>query len=458
MKKLFILLITFLFMSITYVQAKAAEIDVHGEFYVIGEYSDALGLAETNLSPYNEAKNENEFNVWQRIRFALDIVSSETLSAHIHFRAPSDGLWGAEPLGVGGGDYEFDLKRAYIDWFMPFTVGGATLEMRMGKQLYYYGSTFGSPIIYDDASGVVALFDFGNVHWFENSGGHFKMSMQWMRAFDLQTSPIANSKTENIDLFALEATYTNDDFTFNPWVVYAVGGDNLADAVYENSTFGASNANSTLLGENNFWVGFSSQLHMYDPLTLSLGFTYSFADNIYGITNKDDKTNGWLIDAELAYHTRYGTPSLIGWYASGDDNDSIQRIPYLSPGWNPTTSAFFSDALALAPTASVSSPTGTWAVGIKWTGFEPMEKVEMGASVLYVAGTNDVDIIDNSEFNPAYMTTSDALVELTAYSNYDIYKDLQAQIEVNYLIADIDDSYSSSSNGIRVALGFFYTF
>ncbi len=429
--------------------ANAAEIDVSGQWYMVGVGSDALGLSEGSALA-DGAKNESEFNVYQRIVVDVDITNSENLSAKIQFRAPSKQAWGAEPFNVGGGNWALDLRKAYIDWYVPTT----DVLVRMGKQGFFLPTTFGSAVIDDNAAGISVVAPVND---------NFAITAHWARAEDYASKYVVNNNgstttlaTENVDLFALTAPFANDVVSVTPWIAYAMGGEASPTSATPGVVGGVPSVGS-LLGESNFWVGFASEFTMFDPFTFKLGFTYGSSDDVYSPVVNDNETSGWLVDGQIEYQTAYGTPSLLGWYATGDDVNEGGRIANISSGWAPSYSAFFDQSAAtLADTSGVITPTGTWALGLCWTGFEATEDLTLGAHALWINGTNDDKVVTGG-FDPAYMSDEDSVVELAAFGSYDIYKDLQAMFEVNYLIADSDRDVNEE-NGYRAAVGFKYSF
>ncbi len=413
------------------VQANAAEINISGKMVMTGAFADDLDLIDGGAG-------NADFDVHQRLEVGIDIVNSENLKAHIRFRAPSNVIWGSGPLSVGGGNLSILLKQAYVDWFVPTT----DVMVRMGLQPVHLPTTLGSPVIDDTMAGVSVIAPINDMVTF---------TAHWFRPWDTTTNGI---NSESVDVFAITVPMNFDGFSVTPWAAYALAGENLATPAY-------------MVAEDNWWIGFASQFNMFDPFTFAIGAAYGRNSDINTGLGTSIDASGWIVDAKFAYATMYGTPALFGWYASGDDyqdSDLGRLIPVQyypgggnASGWGNVTTAFFDQSQhGIAPTAGVTTPAGTWALGLSYSGFQPMDDLTLGGHVMWVNGTNELE--PGSISTVDYMDKDASVVELAAYATYEIYKDLQAAFEVNYLIEDLDNANGYNEDGLRVLLGVKYDF
>ncbi len=448
-----------IFMGLSANKAEAVEIDVMGRLVMTGSYSNDLGLTDGEMNTVSQslfsAGDPNDaFKINQRIEVAVFINNSENLRAHLRFRAPSSDAWGSDAFAAGGGTASVTLLQAYVDWFIPNT----EIKMRMGLQPLTLPTTMGSPVFDDVMAGVSVTAPINK---------YITLTAHAMRALDYSEVNAGGGNfisegvtSESLDVFALTAPMQFNGFAIQPWATVAVAGEGFEFGVSRvpgTNRYAVTGSNRYYVGSFNWWAGFKSELTLFDPFKATLGFAYGEAENIGGKTSLE--SNGYVVDTKLEYNTQYGTPALVAWYASGDDGDNLHRMPQIGPSWASVTSAFFDQSQhSIAPATGVLGPQGTWAVGLAYTGFEAMKDLKLGGHIMYIRGTNDFDVAQNANFDASYLSTNDSIVELAAFATYDIYKNLQAAFEVNYLINDADSNYGNDENGMRMLLGFRYSF
>ncbi len=464
-----------LFMGATAATAEAsAEINVSGKYVMTGAYTNNP-TGSNGLLLWGDTGSD--FSVRQRIEMDLSFSNSENLSAHMRLRMPARNIWGESPFGVGGGALPIDLKLAYVDWYVPST----DVMVRMGLQAVALPTVLGSSVLDDFVAGVSVIAPFNDM---------VSLTAHWLRPVD-DTAGNYNTSS-GLDVLAVTLPVTMDAFSITPWFAYGMATDATAASLYATYSTPSSNYaasvphafnTAALTGESNWWLGFTSAITAFDPFSIALGFTYGSSSDVAGVAGRDSA--GWLLDAKLAYNGgMYGVPALFGWYSTGDDFEGYSlgdpyspiidynRIAQLSGGWAPTvTNAFFDQSMhGIAPNAGVYSASGTWALGLSYTGFQPTEAMTMGGHVKYVAGTNDY-YSAMTFFDPNYLTNEDSFWEIAVYSTYEIYKDLQAAVEFNYMITDFanrwNTTYDLSGNRVmvndgqnvfRATVGFRYMF
>ncbi len=482
------------------VAAEAAEINVSGLYRINMNSYDNLGL---------KVGDNSDLNVNQRAEFRLDIVNSENLSAVFKVRVPNNSVWGdGAPFDMGGGDTDVTLKSAYIDWIIPTT----DVAVRMGLQSIALPNIMGSSVLDDDMAGVAVSVPMSDM---------FAMNFIWARPVDgvsnamggdfygindatggyIGLTPIGEEDGgDTLDIFAITAPITGEGFNVTPWAAYALAGNNvgsLADyneirTYLYNPATGLYNPTNTILyagadltkakalvGENTWYAGFTAGLTMFDPFAINFAFTYGSStdmanyqylgvdaqNQLVDVTVIGADASGWLAEMELAYATNYGTAKVFGWYGSGDERDALEkgefgRLPEVDGGQGHMMSAYFDETAigGMAPSTGVTTKAGTWAAGLGWYGYEPMEDLSLRAHVMYISGTNNSG--SGVDSNANYLYYGDNVLELTAAAKYNIYKDLMTVVEVNYLISDIEsyDKQGIESNGYRASVGFQYNF
>ncbi len=423
------------------VSAEAAEINVSGLYKIAGAGYDALNLQEGDNS---------DMNVYQRAEFVLDIVNSENLSARFKVRVPGSDIWGAEAFVPGGGNLDVQLKSAYIDWIVPTT----DVMVRMGLQSIALPSVLGSNVLDDDFAGVTVAVPFSDM---------VALNAIWARPVD-GVSGTASAADPNgattLDVFALTLPITMETVNITPWVAYAMAGENTPNLASTDANSVDWEKATALVGESNWFAGFTTSFMMFDPFTVDFGFTYGASQDVLAKTNTD--ASGWIAEAKLSYATNYGTPFLMGWYASGDEGGEkdFGRLPEINGGQGPMLSGYFDETAigGLIPSTGITTRAGTWGLGLGWSGYQPMDDLTLRGHVMYIAGTNAHDGAAGNQGAYNYLTYGDNVIELTAAADYAIYKDLSAIVEVNYLIADIENYGQAEQNGYRASVGFLYSF
>ena len=469
------------------------------DFKASGEWLVGFGLGDGSLiKDVNDQKRHHDdtFNAGQRIRLQLDAVASETLSGTVFFEI-GDQMWGqSESGGALGADSTsvVKLKNAYIDWMVPNT----DLKLRMGLQAVALPNVAGGSAIMDgDAAAVVASYQFN-----ENVG----LTALWMRPLnDNYTGTNADGEAygngyknylDNMDLFALMLPLKFDGVELTPWAMYGMIGANSWDAIdhdmhkgsypayslrpyplaYNGGTFDTDKAYGSA-----FWAGLPISVTAFDPLNIELDINYGYIESMgrykaerFDGSNTfrmgDTKREGWLVKALVEYKMDWGTPGIFGWYSSGDDGNvknGSERMPTISGcgnfmsfmgdanyGWG--DSRLYDRNLTYA---------GTWGVGLRIHDMSFVEDLKHSFRVAYWGGTNSPSMAkyvgnswgwngsaDGAYGTPEgpYLTTNDGLLEFNLVNSYQIYENLEANLELGYIVNMVDDdtwkrSYRSDS-------------
>ena len=459
--------------------AKAIDFKASGEWLVGFGLGDGSLIKDVDNKKYH---HDDTFNAGQRVRLQLDAVASESLSGTVFFEI-GDQMWGnAESGGALGADgKEVKVKNAYIDWMVPNT----DLKFRMGIQgIQLPNVAGGSAILDDDVAAITASYQFNE---------NVALTAMWARPYNDNYSSRADRVNyhDNMDLFALMVPLTFDGVKVTPWAMYGMAGANANTltstapyARYANGgdafTFDPSSTSKAY--GSMFWAGLPISLTLWDPLNVELDINYGYVesmgryeaeryDNTFARMG-DTKREGWLVKALVEYKMDWGTPGIFGWYASGDDGNvknGSERMPSVSGcgnfmsfmgdgnyGWS-TSDSLYDRNMTYA---------GTWGIGLRIHDLSFVEDLKHSFRVAYWGGTNSPSMAKyvgtsygwqnfNNENNfgekdGPYLTTNDGLLEFNLVNSYQIYENLEANLELGYIVNLVDDdtwkrSYRSDS-------------
>ena len=462
------------------------------DFKASGEWLVGFGLGDGSLiKDVNDQKRHHDdtFNAGQRIRLQLDAVASETLSGTVFFEI-GDQMWGqSESGGALGADSTsvVKLKNAYIDWMVPNT----DLKLRMGLQAVALPNVAGGSAIMDgDAAAVVASYQFN-----ESVG----LTALWMRPLnDNYTGTNADGEAygngyknylDNMDLFALMLPLKFDGVELTPWAMYGLQGKNTrfneggvetADGAlnvtlpgyYPGMNFGPGGLGHTGKSYGSmFWAGLPVAITAFDPLNIEFDINYGYVEAMgrYDVLKRgvesvlgNSKREGWLVKALVEYKMDWGTPGIFGWYASGDDGNvknGSERLPSIAGSGNFTS--FMGDGNLAWGTGynfydNNLTYAGTWGVGLQIADVSFVEDLKHTFRVAYWGGTNSPSMVkymgsavawdDTTAVQDGpYLTTNDGLLEFNLVNSWQIYENLEANLELGYIINMMDrDTWDKS--------------
>ena len=465
------------------------------DFKAKGQWLMGFGAANTSLtSKQNNAKtdNEDDFYAVQRIRLQLDAVASEALSGTVYFEIGNH-WWGDNSNGAAlgaDGTNAIKVKRAYLDWLVPNT----DLKFRMGLQgVQLPNKAGGSAVLDTDVAGVTASYAFNE---------NVALTALWARPFndnydvtdpDRWGGQAPRSKydhsnfLDNMDLFALMLDLKFDGVQATPWVMYGMAGRNAWDAVnrgqyndgnpnYTMGSYPAIDYLDSLRGYpygnrwnsgryvygSMFWAGLPVAITLWDPLNIEFDINYGYVEGhgrydtfkqytagwARGVRANTERS-GWLAKALVEYKMDWGVPGIFGWYASGDDGsvgNGSERMPSIAPMGNFTS--FMGDGnLGWVKQDYNTSYAGTWGLGLQIRDMSFMEDLKHTFRVAYWGGTNSPSMVkymnnsydwNNGSVDGPYLTTNDGLLEFNLVNTYQIYENLQMNLELGYVVNMID--------------------
>ena len=458
------------------------------DFKASGEWLVGFGLGDGSLIKDVDNKkrhHEDTFNAGQRVRLQLDAVASESLSGTVFFEI-GDQMWGnAEESGaaLGADGKVVKVKNAYIDWMVPNT----DLKLRMGLQAVAMPNVAGGSAIMDgDAAAVVASYQFN-----DNVG----LTALWMRPLnDNYAGRVYGDREDyqknyldNMDLFALMLPLKFDGVELTPWAMYGMQGKNTrfneggvetADGALDVTLPGyLPGMNEFALGKTSkaygsmFWAGLPVAITAFDPLNIEFDINYGYVEAMgrYDVLKRgtdlvrgNSKREGWLVKALVEYKMDWGTPGIFGWYASGDDGNvknGSERLPSIAGAGNFTS--FMGDGNLAWGTGynfydNNLTYAGTWGVGLQIADVSFVEDLKHTFRVAYWGGTNSPSMVKYMGSGVAwddttaaqdgpYLTTNDGLLEFNLVNSWQIYENLEANLELGYIVNMMDkDTWDKS--------------
>ena len=462
--------------------AKAIDFKASGEWLVGFGLGDGSLIKDVDNKKY---RHHDTFNAGQRVRLQLDAVASESLSGTVFFEI-GDQMWGnAEESGaaLGADGKVVKVKNAYIDWMVPNT----DLKLRMGLQAVALPNVAGGSAIMDgDAAAVVASYQFN-----DNVG----LTALWMRPLnDNYTGANAEGELygnenylDNMDLFALMLPLKFDGVELTPWAMYGMqgknarfneGGVDTADGALSETLPGYyPGMNGLALGKTGkaygsmFWAGLPVAITAFDPLNIEFDINYGYVEAMgrYDVLKRgvesvlgSSKREGWLVKALVEYKMDWGTPGIFGWYASGDDGNvknGSERLPSIAGAGNFTS--FMGDGNLAWGTGynfydNNLTYAGTWGVGLQIADVSFVEDLKHTFRVAYWGGTNSPSMVKYMGSGVAwdettaaqdgpYLTTNDGLLEFNLVNSWQIYENLEANLELGYIVNMMDkDTWDKS--------------
>lgn len=396
-----------------------------------GEMANVFGF--NNDISFTDEDADNFF-ARSRMRGQVDFIASESLRGVFNYQIGTIN-WGenASGGGVGTDGNNMVTRQLYVDWTVPST----DVNVRMGIQHFGLPSaTFGNPI-YDDRAGGI------NVSM--KPSDNFGLNVFWMRLLS-NTSAGVDVDSNDADLFGVSTTLNFDSFNISPWAIYArVGGSSGYDA---HDHFTMPYSESADENANVFAAGAAFEVTPTDALSIKADAMLS---SVSRAKSGDDKAFGYMVNFAVDYEMPWGTPGVFGWYASGDDADDAADGEFGNMVSLGNDGAFYPTRLGGAGSYSCGTDSlitatgfGTAGVGLQVAGMSFAEDLSHTARVAYIMGTNDKDM--GSNYADQYLTTKDKAIEINFDTEYKVYENLTAVLELGAIIPDFEnDDYDKTA-------------
>lgn len=447
----------------------------------------AKGIWQNNISWADRAAaahdSEDNFRASTRLRTQIDVIASENLKGVVFFEIGHQD-WGTAKDSKGndvGGALGTDgravkVRYSYVDWVIPQT----SAQVRVGLQPFGV-PTFAVPmaVLDTDGAGITVSGQFT-----ENVGA----ALFWLRPYNEYDS--ADKIHDAMDVVGLTVPLTFDGVKVTPFGMYSEIGKNTKFGKGANNNTGViagllpAGATAALLEKSNddhgnaWWGGITGELSMFDPFRVAADFAYGSVD-MGENGNFDLKRSGWYAALSADYKMDFMTPGLIGWYASGDDDnemDGSERMPVLDSDVALTSYSFDGGTYNRSSCFNGTSLAGTWGILAELKDISFIEDLTHVVRFGYIQGTNHTAMVDANKKvksnykvssmtgvgNDLYLTTKDGLWEVNVDSQYQIYKDLTLAIEFGYINLDYDESIwgndTYNENNFKAAMSLNYKF
>ena len=447
----------------------ATELKVRGNL-------DVYGMWSANLYDFDsDSADGDNYTTTQRMRAYFDYVANENLKAVLGFEI--DTIWGEGDADWGGdlntGD-ELEIKHIYMDFTFPDT----QINVQAGLQYIALPSVFGNPVFDDDAAAITVSAPINEM---------FGVTVGYTRGIDKSSSFGGNgADNDDKDMAFIVTPVTLDGFSIAPYFGYAWIGANTDSATSSSSftvdkdlfgdlegldeedldfdingdgdkkdsfdnieveiPFTYDNAKN-LTDDATVWVlGFNTELTMFDPLTIA-------ADLIYGEMDSDDyETKGWYGALAGSYKMDMMTATLFGVYFSGadEDDDEDDMLPQLAEGWGLTPYVGGARAFSTSFDTFSGVNNALWAVGLKLSKIQFIDKLTHDLTIHYAEGTSDDDA--GMAFDE-----KDSAWEIWMVNKYMIYENLAAINELGFFSPDLDE-VDGEDNSYFATVGFQYKF
>lgn len=444
------------------------------EFNAKGEWYFGFGGVDASFFKNDDGHNGGDiFKAQQRIRLYLDATMSETLSATLGIEI-GDTTWGqasADGDAMGGAlgtdGVIVGVRDAYLDWTVP----DSRLMFRMGLQgVTLPNAAGGSAVLDDQTAAIVASWQAT-----ETVG----ITAFWLRPVnDNYTTgdpndpgvrfndDDPNNYLDNIDYFGISVPIVTESMEITPWAMIGIMGKNAYDDLGAFSTpLSYGNAQNESLRAarayaKQYYVGLPIAISAIAPFNIELDLNYGYAEGIgnYTVTDRyganrrvSTERSGWLIKALVEYQMEWGTPGILGWYASGDDGNAkngSERMPSISPAGNFTSFMQDGDGYSIDTGYDLMlSYGGTWGLGLQLKDLSFMNNISHTLRAVYWGGTNSASAIKYTNNGMSwveddgiiYLTTDDHLIEFNVDTTINIYDNLTAIVELGYIVNGVDD-------------------
>ena len=420
MKRLLILaLATTLFCSAAV--ANATEFRASGQFDFTAE----------NLAG-DAALNSEGVDVLQRFRTQIEMIASENLSGVVYFEI-GDITWGkGDAVGRGSGGkigadgVNVETRRAYIDFMIP----NSALNIRTGLMgVCLPNAVAGSPVFDDDVAAAIASYNINDT---------VSIAAFFARPYDEESIVSVGDedfeRENQLDMFGLLGNVDFGNVSISPYAVFANGKyyEANTDRTLEDRVLFDDDVNIT-------WVGAAIVATPMENLKLGADAIYSYAD-----FEKDDMDGeGFFVAGFVSYNLEAVTPKLTAWWSEGSDDDDLGFVG-LAGSFTPTSFGF-DDGTGRSSSCQFSDDgVETAGIALSFEDISFINSVTHKAVFAYMEKTNDAN-------------EDDSAFEIDFITEYQMYEDLSATLELAYFMPDYDDS-EDMDNIFKTAVSLKYAF
>ncbi len=491
MKRLATLFLAAGMLMVASAPAKAVDVKIQGHWQFGFEWANS-GLTKQ--------KTKDTFNAVQRLRTQIDLIASESLRGIVYFEIGKT-QWGVDQGGTVGSDtIDIKLRYSYVDWIVPDT----DVKVRMGIQPYLLPNfVAGENVLGTDGAGITVSY------WFNEMVGATAFWLRAENDNSGSTTVngfSASEQNDAADFYGITIPVKGDGFQVVPWgLMGSVGskslgswnGTSYSPAPGYDGAYLAQGlmpyAGAVLLPQSDigyetpWWLGIGGELTLFSPFRIAAEFRYGQADfgdvALAGLDtgaytgldpNKefDIKRSGWYAGLIAEYKLDFVTPGVIFWYTSGDNSnpyDGSERMPYVTEnstgGWGATNFGFDGgSSVGVSNRYDVIGQTniGTWGIIGQLKDLSFVDKLTHTIKFGYYMGTNNKNMPKNAgmstylsgsvadgnaNIDGLYMTTKDHAFEIDFVTDYQIYPNLAASLDLAYMRIDMDSGVWEETMG-----------
>lgn len=418
-------------------RAEAIEVNFRGQMMHQFGFRDNYAPGAGNPL-FNDGESDHFF-ARQRARIFAEFTASENLKGIIQMQFGTMD-WGRDGAELDANTRSATIRYAYLDWTIP----GSGLNLKVGVQnmaLPY--SVAGNPVLNAPVAGITASFDITD---------QFNLAGFWGRPF---ADDSVTTKNNQMDIFGLALGMDFESFSITPYLGYGRIGEDSGYWSSANRTPIFSSGDD--LYANLFLGGVSVSLTPTDDLLLAFDGIYTYLKNEgHNAGDALDKAQGWFLAAKAEYSTAWGTPGVIAWYGSGDDeNDAakgkfgrIAAVGNNNSGFQPARLGF-GGAFAHGDDNLINrTGAGMWGAGVYVRDLTFVEKLSHTARFVFFNGTNEKNAAGPRYANEnVYLTEKDYGFEIDLDTKWRFTDNLQAVLEMAYIYLDMDEGKNPWAGG-----------
>ncbi|MFW5487687.1 MAG: outer membrane homotrimeric porin [Desulfovibrio sp.] len=434
------LLLVFFMLALVAVSksAHSVELKTKGELKMNANFWNNMNFTSNPGGiPKNDITTYESSVLWERLRIDFNFIANSNLKAYVQFEI-GEFAWGSEEGAFDTDEVAIEVPRSMLQFTWPntnidFSVG--KFELVVPASSYFTGSA-----IFDEniTAALIAIPITEEV----------SAVLNYARALDADVAETGKQYDDDFDFVLLSFPITQEGVSVTPFFIYSWLGKNCINRTIEVKTKSASDMAGMLSAVGSqtgryessmvhpWWAGASFEANdLLAPFALYFDFNYGHLDD----SNSRNDRKGWFTDIAIEYRGwDWFVPSLFFAYGSGMDSDinnGDERMPYLDEDWDAGTS-WTGNSPTLKSDLN-THPMGAWYLGAKLAQISFMDKLSHDLIFAYYHGTNHQDMAPYLKYAND-LTTEDSVMEVDLYSNYAIFNELTAIVELGVLFPDYD--------------------